>query len=107
MLARRNTTNGGAMAVGLWISFKEGTQEQYDAVNAQIGVDEDPPEGLVFHSAGPQGDDWGVIDFWESREHFDRFQQDRLGPATQALGDQAPPNPPSIKEFPVYNYIKG
>lgn len=95
------------MAVGLWISFKDGTQEQYDAINAQMGVEQEPPEGLVFHSAGPQGNDWGVIDFWESREHFDRFQQDRLGPAIQALGDQAPANPPAIKEFPVHNYIKG
>jgi hypothetical protein len=50
---------------------------------------------------------WNVIDFWESREQFDRFQQDRLGPAIGALGDKAPPNPPSIKEFPVYNIIKG
>jgi hypothetical protein len=95
------------MAVGLWISFAGGTQEQYDAINAQMGVEENPPEGLVFHSAGPMGDGWNVIDFWESREHFDRFQQDRLGPAIEELGDKAPPGPPQIKEFPVYNIIKG
>jgi len=96
------------MAVGLWISFEGGTQEQYNAVNAQMGVEQDPPEGLVFHAAGPlQEGSWSVIDFWESREHFDRFQQERLGPAIEALGDRAPQGPPNIKEFPVYNYIKG
>jgi hypothetical protein len=94
------------MAIGLWISFASGTQEQYDAVNAEMGVEENPPEGMIFHSAGPMEGGWNVIDFWESRELFDRFQQERLGPAIQALGDDAL-GPPSIKEFPVYNTIQG
>lgn len=34
------------MAIGLWIRFEGGTQEQYDAVNAQMGVEQDPPEGF-------------------------------------------------------------
>ena len=56
----------------------------YDAVDAEMDVEGNPPEGLIFHSAGPIEDGWGVIDFWESREHFDRFQESRLGPA---IGD--------------------
>jgi hypothetical protein len=96
------------MAIGLWIGFEGGTQEQYEAVNAEMGVEQSPPEGLIFHAAGPiEEGSWSVIDFWESRAQFDRFQQDRLGPAVQALGDEAPPNPPSIKELPVHNFIKG
>lgn len=39
------------MAVGLRIKFDGGTQEQYEAVNAQMNVEEDLPEGLVFHAA--------------------------------------------------------
>ncbi|HEX6753891.1 MAG TPA: hypothetical protein VF093_09955 [Solirubrobacterales bacterium] len=95
------------MAVGLWVSFAGGTQEQYEAVNAHLGVEQNPPEGLIFHSAGPMEGGWNVIDFWESREAFDRFLEGRLGPGIQELGDQAPPNPPNIKEFPVHNIIKG
>jgi len=95
------------MAIGLWINFADGTQEQYDAVNEQMGVEENPPEGLVFHAAGPIGGGWDVIDFWESREHFDRFFEGRLGPAIQELGDRAPQGEPNIKEFPVHNFIKG
>ncbi|HEX7059313.1 MAG TPA: hypothetical protein VF176_05620 [Solirubrobacterales bacterium] len=95
------------MAIGLWINFAEGTQEQYEAINSHMGVEENPPDGLIFHAAGPIGGGWDVIDFWESREHFDRFQQERLGPAIEALGDQAPQGPPNIKEFPVANIIKG
>ena len=94
------------MAVGLRVKFVDGTQEQYEAVNAQMGVEESPPDGLIFHAAGPIDDGWGVIDFWESRGHFDRFLESRLGPAIQELGDRAPQGPPDIKEFPVHNYIK-
>jgi hypothetical protein len=95
------------MAVGLRIKFAEGTQEQYEAVNAQMGVEDDLPDGLIFHSAGPIEGGWGVLDFWESRGHFDRFQEGRLGPAIAELGDRAPQGPPDIKEFPVHNVIKG
>ena len=95
------------MPVGLRVKFVDGTQEQYDAVNEQMGVEDNPPEGLVFHAAGPIEDGWGVIDFWETREHFDRFLAGRIGPAIEALGDRAPQNPPDVKEFPVYNVIKG
>ena len=95
------------MAIGLRVKFEDGTQEQYETVNAHIGVEQDPPEGLIFHAAGPIESGWGVIDFWESREHFDRFLEGRLGPAIQELGDRAPQSPPDIREFPVQNMIKG
>jgi hypothetical protein len=94
------------MAIGLWIKFDGGTQEQYEGVNAHLGVEENPPEGLIFHAAGPTGGDLSVIDFWESREHFDRFFAERLGPGIAELGDRAPQGEPSIKEFPVANIIK-
>lgn len=93
------------MAIGLWIKFNGGTEEQYKRVNAHMGVEEQPPEGLIFHAGGPMGDDWSVIDFWESREHFDRFLEGRLGKAIEELGDEAPPGPPDIKEFQVSNII--
>lgn len=94
------------MAVGIRLKFEGGTQEQYDATNAQANVDQDPPEGLIFHSAGPIEEGWGVIDFWESREAFDRFVESRLQPALQELGDQSMQSPPDVKEFAVHNVIK-
>lgn len=94
------------MAVGLRVKFEGGTQEQYEAVNAQMNVEADPPSGLIFHAAGPIEDGWGVLDFWESRDAFDRFLESRIGPAIQELGDRAPQSPPEIKEFPVHNVIQ-
>ncbi|HYM46208.1 MAG TPA: hypothetical protein VES65_08635 [Solirubrobacteraceae bacterium] len=94
------------MTVGLRLKFSGATQQQYDAIHGHMGIDSNPPEGLIFHSAGPIEDGWGVIDFWESREAFDRFASGRLQPATQELGDRAFPAPPDIKEFSVHHITK-
>ncbi len=94
------------MAVGLRLKFDGGTQGQYDAVHSHMNVDQNPPEGLIFHSAGPIDGGLGVIDFWESREAFDRFAQSRLQTAMQELGDRGMPGPPDIKEFPVHHLTK-
>ncbi len=94
------------MAVGLRLKFAGGTQEQYDAIHSHMGIDANPPAGMIFHSAGPIDGGWGVIDVWESREAFDAFTGGRLMPAVGELGDRAFQGPPDIKEFPVHHYTK-
>ena len=42
-------------------------------------------------------------DFWESKEAFDAFVGDRLGPRLHSLGDRGFPNPPDVKVFEVHN----
>jgi hypothetical protein len=93
------------MAIGLRLKFEGGTQEQYEAVHGHMNVEGDPPEGLIFHMAGPIDEGWGVIDCWKSRHHFDTFFQNRLGPAVAELGDRAPANQPDLKEFEVFNHF--
>jgi hypothetical protein len=94
------------MAVGIRLKFAGGKQEQYDAVHQHMDVDGNPPAGLIFHSAGPLEDGWGVIDFWESSEAFDTFAEQRLMPAVAELGERAFQGPPDRKEFPVHNITK-
>jgi hypothetical protein len=94
------------MAVGIRVKFIGGTQAQYDTVHAHMGIDAYPPEGLLFHAAGPIDEGWGVIDFWESREAFDRFVAGRLQPARKELGDQTMQGPPDIHEFPVHHFTQ-
>jgi hypothetical protein len=91
------------MAVGIRLKFAGGTQENYDAAHGVMDIDSNPPEGMIVHSAGPVDGGWGVIDFWESREAFDRFVSGRLMPGLHGLGDRGFPNPPDVKEFPVHN----
>jgi hypothetical protein len=94
------------MAIGLRLKFDGGTQEQYDSVHSKMGIDQNPPEGLIFHSSGPIDGGWGVIDFWESRDAFNSFAESRLQPTLQELGDQAFQGAPDIKEFPVHHITK-
>jgi quinol monooxygenase YgiN len=56
--------------------------EQYERVNEKLNAQGDQPTGLIFHAAG-QGEDgrWRIIEVWESRADFDRFNEERLTPA--------------------------
>jgi hypothetical protein len=57
-------------------------QEQYEAVNAKLDAQGDPPTGLTFHAAG-QGEDgrWRIVEVWESRAAYEQFDEERLTPA--------------------------
>ena len=93
------------MAIGLRIKFPGLDQATFDEGNALIRPDNSPIDGLLFHASGPIDDGWGVIDFWESRAHFDRFAQERIGPGMAQLGDRAVQ--PDVREFPVHEYFAG
>lgn len=88
------------MAVGIRLKLVGTTAEQFEQLRAAIDPDGNPPDGLIFHASGPVEGGWGVIDFWESREQFDRFAAERIGPGMAAIG--ATGGPPDVHEFPVH-----
>jgi hypothetical protein len=88
------------MAIGLVLDIPGGTREFYDSVCRTMNWPDDWPEGQIAHYAGTGEGFWRVVDIWETREHFDRFARDRLGPAAQeASGGQAPPMEPVFFEI--------
>jgi hypothetical protein len=104
--AKIRDPQGVTVPIGLRAKFEGGTQEQYDAIHGRMNVDADPPQGMIFHMAGPVDGGWGVIDVWESRDAFDQFFASRLQPAIQELGDRTFQSPPDIREFPVHHFTK-
>ena len=48
------------MAIGLSIRSADATAEQYEAVNAEMGVEADPPEGLIFHAGEDRSGGGGI-----------------------------------------------
>ena len=69
-----------------------GGTELYDRVNENLGVEGNLPQGLIHHFAATDGNEMLIWDVWESREDFERFQNEQLMPAVQkAVGDQMPP----------------
>ncbi|MGH2925243.1 MAG: hypothetical protein ACRDK1_04650 [Solirubrobacterales bacterium] len=56
--------------------------DQYDAVNAELDVQGARPAGLQSHAAGKADDGrMRIIEVWDSRASFDRFNEERLTPA--------------------------
>jgi len=80
-----------------------GSQEVYDKVRDQLGL-EDRPAGGILHVAGPSPTGgWRVIEVWESEEDANRFFNERLKPAFEAVGVPGPPPQPQV--WPVHNYM--
>ena len=92
------------MAVGVIQEFPA-TREQYDAVTAKLDTENNPPEGLILHTGAEVAGGMRVIDFWEQEADFQRFREQRLGPAVvEVAGADAPP--PKIEVFEVFDVVK-
>ena len=50
------------MAVAMLLEWPGQTQEQYEQLMKQVALDADPPEGGLFHVAGPMPGGWRVVD---------------------------------------------
>jgi hypothetical protein len=92
------------MAIAVVLEFPGGTLEQYDEVMEKMGLTDggDTPEGALFHWVTKTGDGIRVTDVWETRETFERFAQEKIGPITQEVGV---PGPPKTTFFEVHNYL--
>jgi hypothetical protein len=91
------------MTVAVLVDNPEGSQEIYEKVRAQLGLD--APAGGIFHLAGPSPNGgWRVLEVWESEEDARRFREERLMPAFDAAGAQRPQSPPEI--WQVHTFMK-
>ncbi len=91
------------MAIAFLVDNPEGSQEMYEKVRAQLGLD--APAGGIFHLAGPSPNGgWQVLEVWESEEDAMRFRNERLMPAFDAAGVSRPKSPPQI--WQIHNYMK-
>jgi hypothetical protein len=90
------------MAVALILDFKDGTLDQYDQVIEKMDLGGQVPDDAQFHWVTATDDGIRVVDVWDSREAFDKFAEEKIGPLTAEVGM---PNPPEIKEVPVHNFL--
>ena len=91
------------MAVAMfqeWAPSDDRTTTNYDSIGAKLGVDTNPPEGLVIHVAGFSDDGaFRIFEVWESREAQARFEQERLMPIVQELMGDGAGVPPVKQEL--------
>ena len=95
------------MAVGMLQELQGVTLDRYQQISETMGVEQNPPDGLIVHTAGEVEGGMRVFDIWESREAIDRFTEERLMPAVQQVmgeGEGPPPREPEI--YDLNNIIK-
>jgi len=81
------------MAIGQFMKFSGTSIDKYDAVRKELGWDGDKgkPEGILAHAAGVLDDGFCVIEWWTSKDAWDKFFAERLMPAFQKVGDVPQP----------------
>ena len=92
------------MAVAVQLDFEGATLDQYDEVCRLMGLTPKGPgpAGAISHFATLTDSGLRVVDVWESREQFDAFAQEQIGPFSQQAGITAQP---AIQFFEVHNYF--
>jgi len=94
------------MAVAIEMDFKGVTLDQYDQVMELMGLgpDSPPPPGAIFHWVAETPDGIRVVDVWETREAYEQFAAEQIGPSTQQVGISAPPE---TTYRDVHNHLGG
>jgi hypothetical protein len=91
------------MAVGVVLDFASGTLDQYDQVIGKMGLEQGKPlpPGGIFHWVTATGSGLRVTDVWETREQFEAFAAEQIGPYSAEAGLAEP----TISFFDVHNYM--
>lgn len=79
----------------------------YDGVQEKLRVREDPPPGLILHSAGFSDDGvFRIYEVWESREDAERFFDERILPAVEEVTEGKPIPPPVQEVYELHNLVQ-
>jgi steroid delta-isomerase-like uncharacterized protein len=91
------------MAVAIQMDFQDATLEQYDRVVERMGLSPGgrAPAGAISHFTAVTDDGLHVVDVWETREAYDRFAQEKIGPYSAEAGM----SPPTLEFFEVHNHF--
>ena len=97
------------MAFGIIHRFPGGTEDQYRASLAAVHPDGGGslPDGQILHVAGATDDGWVIVAVHESKESWESFRDNTLGPALGAGVEGGFQGPPQETEFEVRNQQTG
>ena len=92
------------MAVAVQMDFEGATLDQYDQICKNMGLTPKGPgpAGAISHFATMTDSGLRVVDVWESREQFEKFAQEQIGPLSQEVGIEGQP---TMQFFEVHNYF--
>jgi hypothetical protein len=92
------------MAVGIDQNFEGATLDQYDQILEKMGFKAGGtgPAGCIAHFCTQTDNGMRVVDIWESKDQFDKFAEEQIGPLSAEVGL---PNPPTVEFIEVHNYL--
>ena len=91
------------MPVAIIMDFPGATLEQYDQILDKMGLTEgSTPPNAIFHWVTATDDGIRVVDVWETREAYDQFAEEQIGPYSQEVGI---PGPPQTSYHDVHNHL--
>jgi hypothetical protein len=92
------------MPVAIEMNFKGATLDQYDQILAKMGLKlgGPMPDGGMCHWAATGDGGLRIVDLWETREQFDRFAQEQIGPYSREVGIT---EEPEFRYYEVHNYL--
>jgi hypothetical protein len=84
-----NRSQEDAIAVAVVMDFNEATLEQYDRVidKMHLTAGGPGPSGAMFHWCAATDSVIRLTDVWQSREQFDAFANDQIGPFSAVARD--------------------
>jgi hypothetical protein len=62
------------------------TPHEYRTVMDELGVEARPEGGIYLHLTTPTDFGFRVVEIWDEKEGFDRFVEQRMAPAGEAVG---------------------
>jgi hypothetical protein len=90
--------------VAVEMNFSGATVRQYDQILEKMGLSARGavPTGAISHWVAETDDGMRVVDVWETREQFDRFAKDQIGPYSKEVGIE---KEPTVRFYDVHNYL--
>ena len=88
------------MAVTLFMRVPELSLARYDAMMVALGLDANPPAGLVLHIAAEGVGAVNVVEIWQTAQAAEGYVEGRLKPALEA---QKVKDPLSYRLEPLHN----
>ena len=74
------------MTVVTTLDITDLTPTEYRAVLDELGVETRPEGGIYLHLTTPTDFGFRIVEIWDEKAGFDRFLEQRLAPATKAVG---------------------
>jgi hypothetical protein len=97
-------TKGQKMTIAIRMEFDGATLAQYDEVLGKMGLTPGGPgpAGAISHWATATDNGIVITDVWQSREQYEKFAAEQIGPFSKEAGF---PGPPQVTFYDVHSYF--